>query len=144
MQEFVIGVYALFAIGSFLVILGFLGCCGAIRESSCMLCTFFVLMLCIIVIQVGGGAQVWSQSEPIKNSVSAQDEEISVRANLHLTLMKVLCRSHEGLCSSLFLALAGIQTTANSTFIADQETALFHNPRGVLADGLRKLLQCAR
>ncbi|XP_003737077.1 tetraspanin-8 [Galendromus occidentalis] len=71
-QEFVVAVYALFAIGSFLVILGFLGCCGAIRESSCMLCTFFVLMLCTIVVELGGGAQIWSQSEPIKNSIKKQ------------------------------------------------------------------------
>lgn len=71
-QEFLIAIYALFAIGSFLVILGFLGCCGAIRESPCMLCTFFVLMVCVIVVEVGGGAQVWSQSEPIRESIKKQ------------------------------------------------------------------------
>lgn len=26
-------------------------------------------MVCVIVVEVGGGAQVWSQSEPIRESV---------------------------------------------------------------------------
>lgn len=71
-KEFLTAIYVLFAIGSFLVVLGFLGCCGAVRESPCMLCTFFVLMVCVIVVEVGGGAQIWSQSEPIRSSIKKQ------------------------------------------------------------------------
>lgn len=31
--------YVLIAIGAFLLVIGFLGCCGAIKESRCMLLT---------------------------------------------------------------------------------------------------------
>ncbi|OQR75583.1 CD81 antigen-like [Tropilaelaps mercedesae] len=37
-----------------------------------MLCTFFVLMVCVIVVEVGGGAQIWSRSEPIRESIKKQ------------------------------------------------------------------------
>ena len=32
-----IGAYVLIAVGSVIMLIGFLGCCGAIRESQCML-----------------------------------------------------------------------------------------------------------
>lgn len=31
--------YVLIAVGAFLLVIGFLGCCGAIKESKCMLMT---------------------------------------------------------------------------------------------------------
>ena len=44
-----VGVYILIAAGALMMVVGFLGCCGAIQESPCMLgmvCTiFFVLHL---------------------------------------------------------------------------------------------------
>lgn len=46
--------YLLIAVGAVLLIIGFLGCCGAIRESRCMLLTFFIIVLIIFLIEVGG------------------------------------------------------------------------------------------
>ncbi|KAE8610012.1 hypothetical protein XENTR_v10011988 [Xenopus tropicalis] len=46
--------YFLIAIGSLLVILGFLGCCGAQRESKCLLLTFFSIILIIFIAEVAG------------------------------------------------------------------------------------------
>ncbi|XP_029014591.1 tetraspanin 35 [Betta splendens] len=46
--------YLLIAIGVLLVVIGFLGCCGAIRESPCMLLLFFVIVLLVFVAEVAG------------------------------------------------------------------------------------------
>jgi len=42
--------YILIGIGSIILIVGFLGCCGSIRESQCMLASFFVFLLVIFAI----------------------------------------------------------------------------------------------
>ncbi|XP_030270313.1 tetraspanin 34a [Sparus aurata] len=46
--------YLLIAVGAVLVVIGFLGCCGAMRESRCMLLTFFSIVLIIFIIEVAG------------------------------------------------------------------------------------------
>uniref|UniRef100_A0A3Q0QYU9 Tetraspanin n=1 Tax=Amphilophus citrinellus TaxID=61819 RepID=A0A3Q0QYU9_AMPCI len=47
--------YLLIAVGAVLLVIGFLGCCGAIKESKCMLLTFFIIILVIFLIEVAGG-----------------------------------------------------------------------------------------
>ncbi|XP_054255819.1 tetraspanin-8 [Indicator indicator] len=49
------GVDVLIAVGSIIMVLGFLGCCGAIKESRCMLLLFFIGLLLILILQVTGG-----------------------------------------------------------------------------------------
>ncbi|KAM4784378.1 tetraspanin-8 [Cyanocitta cristata] len=49
------GVNLLIAVGSIIMVLGFLGCCGAVRESRCMLMLFFIGLLLIVILQVTGG-----------------------------------------------------------------------------------------
>lgn len=44
---------AVIVIGSIIFVIAFFGCCGAIRESHCMIVTYSVLLLTILVIQVG-------------------------------------------------------------------------------------------
>lgn len=46
--------YLLIAVGGVLLVIGFLGCCGAIRESRCMLLTFFSIVLIIFLVEVAG------------------------------------------------------------------------------------------
>jgi len=50
-----VGPYILIAVGSIILIVGFLGCCGSIRESQCMLATFFVFLVIIFAILVTCG-----------------------------------------------------------------------------------------
>ncbi|XP_051727429.1 tetraspanin-1-like [Ctenopharyngodon idella] len=44
--------YLLIGVGAFLTLMGFLGCCGAVKESKCMLLSFFVIVLIIFLIEV--------------------------------------------------------------------------------------------
>ncbi|KAF1385295.1 hypothetical protein PFLUV_G00106250 [Perca fluviatilis] len=43
------------AIGAVLVLMGFLGCCGAHKESKCLLLTFFSIVLIIFIAEVAAG-----------------------------------------------------------------------------------------
>ncbi|KAK7161054.1 hypothetical protein R3I94_003893 [Phoxinus phoxinus] len=47
--------YLLIGVGAFLALMGFLGCCGAMKESKCMLLSFFVIVLIIFLIEVAAG-----------------------------------------------------------------------------------------
>ncbi|NWX94972.1 TSN1 protein, partial [Nothoprocta ornata] len=44
--------YFLIVIGAILLIIGFLGCCGAQKESKCLLMTFFTVVLIIFIAEV--------------------------------------------------------------------------------------------
>uniref|UniRef100_A0A7N8XYB7 Tetraspanin n=2 Tax=Mastacembelus armatus TaxID=205130 RepID=A0A7N8XYB7_9TELE len=50
--------YLLIAIGALLVVIGFLGCCGAVRESRCMLLLFFIIVLLVFIAEVAGAVVV--------------------------------------------------------------------------------------
>ncbi|XP_072309711.1 tetraspanin-8-like [Eucyclogobius newberryi] len=49
------GVDLLIAVGVIIMLLGFLGCCGAIKENRCMLLLFFISLLLIFVLLVAAG-----------------------------------------------------------------------------------------
>uniref|UniRef100_A0A8C6ZTB0 Tetraspanin n=1 Tax=Nothoprocta perdicaria TaxID=30464 RepID=A0A8C6ZTB0_NOTPE len=44
--------YFLIVIGAILLIIGFLGCCGAQKESKCLLMTFFTVVLIIFIAEI--------------------------------------------------------------------------------------------
>ncbi|XP_069575309.1 tetraspanin-8-like [Brachyistius frenatus] len=49
------GVDLMIAIGVIIMVLGFLGCCGAIRENRCMLLLFFISLFLIFILLVAAG-----------------------------------------------------------------------------------------
>ena len=46
-------------IGSIVFITAFLGCCGSVRESTCMLTTYAIILLTIFIIQIAIGVYVF-------------------------------------------------------------------------------------
>lgn len=50
--------YMLIGVGAVLLVIGFLGCCGAVKESRCMLLTFFSVVLIIFIIEVVGAVML--------------------------------------------------------------------------------------
>ncbi|XP_056265516.1 tetraspanin 34a [Pseudoliparis swirei] len=52
LSQLVNAAYLLIGVGAVLLVIGFLGCCGAVRESRCMLLTFFSIVLIIFLIEV--------------------------------------------------------------------------------------------
>lgn len=65
-------IYILLGAGSFMAVVGFLGCCGALRESPCMLGTFFVFLVVIIAAEVTGGVWAWMHLESFEKAVKGQ------------------------------------------------------------------------
>lgn len=53
-----VGAYVLIAIGSFTFIVGFCGCCGAIKESKCLLYIYAILVTFILLIEIAGAIVV--------------------------------------------------------------------------------------
>ncbi|XP_026183208.1 tetraspanin-9 [Mastacembelus armatus] len=49
------GIDLMIAIGVIIMALGFLGCCGAIRENRCMLLLFFISLLIIFILLLAAG-----------------------------------------------------------------------------------------
>ncbi|KAF3705324.1 Tetraspanin-8 [Channa argus] len=49
------GVDLIIAIGVIIMVLGFLGCCGAIRENRCLLLLFFISLLIIFILLLAAG-----------------------------------------------------------------------------------------
>jgi len=72
------GAYILIVVGVLVMIIGFLGCCGAIRESQCMLATFFVFLFIIFAVLLAAGIWAIIAKDDLKESVTKTLEE-SVR-----------------------------------------------------------------
>ncbi|KAM4747583.1 CD9 antigen [Rhinophrynus dorsalis] len=56
-SSFFTGVYILIGAGALMMLVGFLGCCGAIQESECMLGLFFAFLLVIFAVEIAAG--IW-------------------------------------------------------------------------------------
>ncbi|XP_077965526.1 tetraspanin-8-like [Styela clava] len=51
------GCYVMITVGSVMFVLGFLGCCGAIKENRCLLGIYFAFLFIIFIVQLGVG--IW-------------------------------------------------------------------------------------
>ncbi|KAL7852455.1 hypothetical protein SRHO_G00182400 [Serrasalmus rhombeus] len=68
--------YLLIAVGAVLAIMGFLGCCGAITESKCMLLTFFIVVLIIFIAEVAGAIVVLVFKPQVNEALQKLNEEV--------------------------------------------------------------------
>lgn len=64
------GAYMLIAVGVVSMVIGFLGCCGAIRESQCMLATFFIFLFIIFIVLLGAGVWAIVGQDELQKSVT--------------------------------------------------------------------------
>ncbi|KAG5845730.1 CD9 molecule b isoform X1 [Anguilla anguilla] len=67
---FFTGVYILIAAGALMMVVGFLGCCGAIQESPCMLGLFFFFLLIIFAAEVAAGIWGFSNQDKVVNDIT--------------------------------------------------------------------------
>nr|XP_054761695.1 tetraspanin-9-like isoform X2 [Lytechinus pictus] len=59
----------LIACGVIVLVVGFLGCCGAIKESPCMLLIFFFLLLLILILEIAAGALAFTYRNRVEEFV---------------------------------------------------------------------------
>ncbi|XP_074520037.1 tetraspanin 34a [Halichoeres trimaculatus] len=68
--------YLLIGVGAVLLIIGFLGCCGAMRESRCMLLAFFSIVLIIFLIEVAGAVLLFVFDDVAKPLLESLENEV--------------------------------------------------------------------
>ncbi|KAI4497170.1 hypothetical protein M0802_007654 [Mischocyttarus mexicanus] len=68
-QNFNAGLYILLVAGLVMLVVAFLGCWGAFRESQCMLVGFFSCLLVVIVAQIAAGVWLYSNSNRLEELV---------------------------------------------------------------------------
>ncbi|KAM4750902.1 tetraspanin-1-like [Anableps anableps] len=68
--------YVLIGVGAVLLIIGFLGCCGAIKESKCMLLTFFSIVLIIFIIEVAGGVVLFVFKDTVDELFNSIEDKV--------------------------------------------------------------------
>jgi len=65
------GSYILIGTGAAMIGIGFFGCCGAMKESACLLGTYFICLLLILGIEVGVGAWLFINYGSVEAVVTA-------------------------------------------------------------------------
>uniref|UniRef100_A0A183CUE5 Tetraspanin n=1 Tax=Gongylonema pulchrum TaxID=637853 RepID=A0A183CUE5_9BILA len=58
--------------GALCSLLGFLGCCGAIRENYCLTVSFAVLLALVLMIETAAAIAAYALHEPLQTSLSQQ------------------------------------------------------------------------
>ncbi|XP_058860899.1 CD9 antigen-like [Acipenser ruthenus] len=66
---FFIGVYILIGAGTLIMLVGFFGCCGAVRESQCLLGLFFSSILVIFAAEVAAGVFGFMNKDTIVSEI---------------------------------------------------------------------------
>lgn len=62
--------YILIAVGSFSMLMGFVGCLGAIYEVRCLLGLYFTCLLLILIAQIAAGALIYFQKDMLDEEMS--------------------------------------------------------------------------
>ncbi|XP_061466146.1 CD81 antigen [Rhineura floridana] len=68
-SSFYVGIYILIAVGSVMMVVGFVGCYGAIQESQCLLGTFFTCLVILFACEVAAGIWGFTHREKIATEV---------------------------------------------------------------------------
>ncbi|KAG9269935.1 tetraspanin-2 isoform X1 [Astyanax mexicanus] len=86
-ENFFIGVYILIVAGGLVMLVGFFGCCGAVRESQCLLGSFFACLLIIFGAEVAAGVFGFLNKEKIIQDIQTFYSESAKDANGNNTLI---------------------------------------------------------
>jgi len=64
--------YILIAVGVILLLLGFLGCCGAWKESKCLLGLFFFILFIMFIVLLAGGILAFVYNDKVKSALEKE------------------------------------------------------------------------
>lgn len=68
-QNYQYALFILLGIGVLMVLLAFCGCCGALKESRCMLVSFFCCMLIVLTAEIAAGVWAYQNSDKLESFV---------------------------------------------------------------------------
>ncbi|CDW54882.1 tetraspanin family protein [Trichuris trichiura] len=69
LHEFYVAVYLLLAVGIVMSLLGFMGCCGALRQSKCLLVSFFLLLVIVFCAELTCGILAYAHQEQVQQYI---------------------------------------------------------------------------
>ncbi|KRX21904.1 Uncharacterized protein T07_15123 [Trichinella nelsoni] len=69
LQEFYVTIYILLAVGVVMSLFGFMGCCGALRKSKCLLIAFFILLVIVFCAELTCGILAYTHQEQVKQYI---------------------------------------------------------------------------
>ncbi|XP_075044433.1 CD82 antigen isoform X2 [Mixophyes fleayi] len=75
------GSYILIAVGGVTMVMGFLGCVGAVNEVRCLLGMYFTFLLLILILQIVAGVLIYFQRDPLKAEISSTIHKLIVEYN---------------------------------------------------------------
>lgn len=58
------------ASGVIVAVIGFLGCCGAIKKSECMLVSYAILIFLIFILEIGAGIYAYTKKDDVQNDLA--------------------------------------------------------------------------
>ncbi|XP_053678902.1 CD82 antigen-like [Anopheles nili] len=73
--HYTIGLYVFLAVGGLMLVVAFLGCCGAFKESQWMLTSFFCCLLMVLVAELAAGAWAYQNAGKLDNVVRSAVKE---------------------------------------------------------------------
>jgi len=85
----------LLALGSLMTVIGFLGCCGAARESQCLLGSFSALMVIGVILTILGGVVLHQKKDEILPGIRKNIEKLYQNPNANLEAITLLQESLE-------------------------------------------------
>uniref|UniRef100_A0A8C2ZJN6 Tetraspanin 2b n=1 Tax=Cyclopterus lumpus TaxID=8103 RepID=A0A8C2ZJN6_CYCLU len=91
-DTFFIGVYILISAGSMVMLVGFFGCCGAVRESQCLLGSFFACLLIIFGAEVAAGVFGFLNKDKVRLTFGRLSSELSLMNPNGTTSFTSWCR----------------------------------------------------
>ncbi|XP_015264028.1 PREDICTED: CD9 antigen [Gekko japonicus] len=95
---FYTGVYILIGAGALIMLVGFLGCCGAIQESQCMLGLFFLFLLVIFALEVAAAIWGFSNKDTIIKEVQKFYDKVYEKRNEQGTKETLIAIQHALYC----------------------------------------------
>jgi len=99
------GIYILLITGGLMTIVGFLGCCGALRESQCLLAAFFTVLLVLFVGEIVGALWLYQNPAEFRKLVEEKlldlirnkyEDDAVIRESFDLLQQKYKCCGVDG------------------------------------------------
>uniref|UniRef100_A0A3P9HYH5 Tetraspanin n=1 Tax=Oryzias latipes TaxID=8090 RepID=A0A3P9HYH5_ORYLA len=123
-STFYTSIHILIAVGAVMMVVGFLGCYGAIQESQCLLGTFFTCLVILFACEVAAGILGYMHRETIskemiifydslydeamKTSLTESDRKVAAMQGLKIFHETLKCCG-KGLGTSLFSKIVGMK-----------------------------------
>uniref|UniRef100_UPI00398F62AB CD82 antigen-like isoform X1 n=1 Tax=Pristiophorus japonicus TaxID=55135 RepID=UPI00398F62AB len=76
-----IGSYILLGVGSVTMLMGFLGCLGAVNEVKCLLGLYFICLLLILIAQITAGVLIYIQRDGLKSEIAEIIHQMIINYN---------------------------------------------------------------